>query len=477
MAYFENTDVNKFFEPTNALEFSNETSSGPEDLRHVWVENSITSVVRIISILLLRIGFILVQVGSIPVENAFMIIFRNILEIAVVIFSYGFMGFYLSFGKKSFYGIINYDGYIGDKDADLSSAALGFSACLLATAITSSMFIARLHQVPMLLIAFFTSAFFLPVLMCWCWSNRGWMTMATILEERVSIKDFGGNLVVHVPSAIIGLMGALFLGRRIMKLKDVDRFSLGHEYTSGIVTGYFFVIIGHIGFNLPTASYESSHGLKDYISLISINSLMAMGAGILVVSLVILIITRDTYRYWIIVKCLQGGLAGVVTVSAGIDVYSPSINFAIACVGGFIFYFFSNVIHFSALEDCCNVLAVYLLCGCLGVLIPPLLANGENLGLAVPMRLRLVHLLWQFICLIIIILIIAIFYLAIFTVFHVTRMLKNHFEKLNHQRAKVLYGRLPWKKYFDRIFKISDKSKELSPGSNRSQLNQTFTVL
>lgn len=75
--------------------------------------------------LLLRIGFILVQVGSIPVENAFIIIFRNIIEMATAIFSYGFIGYYLSFGQKSFYGVVNYEGFMGDKNADLSSAALG----------------------------------------------------------------------------------------------------------------------------------------------------------------------------------------------------------------------------------------------------------------------------------------------------------------------------------------------------------------
>lgn len=95
------------------------------------------------AVLLLRGGFILVQVGSIPVENAYMIIFRNIIEIAVTIFSYGFIGFYLSFGKKSFHGIINYDGYIGNIDADLSAAALGNFDC--ATNICNSVFYYVFH--------------------------------------------------------------------------------------------------------------------------------------------------------------------------------------------------------------------------------------------------------------------------------------------------------------------------------------------
>lgn len=303
------------------------------------------------------------------------------------------------------------------------------------------------------------------------------MTKMKLLEERVAVKDYGGNLVVHVPMATIGLMGALFLGRRIMKLKDIDRFSLGNEYTSGIVAGYLFVIIGHIGLNLPSEAYESRHALKDHISLISINSLMAMGAGMLVVSLALIVLTRDLYRYWIVVKCLQGGLAGVVIVAAGIDVYTPFVNFGVATGGGMIFFLISNLIHYSALEDCCHITAIYLVCGCIGALIPPLLGSDENLGLSLPNKIVLTHLLWQFICLIAIVLTTVILYLTIFTILYITGCLKNQYEEVNHQRAKILYGKLPWKKYFDRIFMINDKSKEISPESNRNEMNQTFTAI
>lgn len=353
---------------------------------------------------------------------------------------------------------------------------LGFSSCLYGTAISSSMLVARLHQIPMLLISLFTSSILLPVFMCWCWSQFGWMTMVTIIEERVGIKDYGGSLVVHVPAATIGLVGALFLGRRIMKLKDVDKFSLGHEYSSGIVTGYFFIIIGQIGFNLPTAAYEARHAVKDYIGQVSVNSLMAMGAGILVVTLVLMVLTRDIYTYWIIVKCLQGGLAGLVTVTSGIDIYSPAINFGIACGGALIFFVTSNLIHYSALEDCCNIVAIYLICGSISILLPPFLGSGENLGLSISVRLQFTHLLWQFLCLLVVLLITMIIFSSLFTILFATGFLKNNFEKANHQRAKILYGRLPWKKYFDRIFMISGKDKELSPERNRNEMN-SFTAV
>ncbi|XP_030751170.1 ammonium transporter 3-like isoform X2 [Sitophilus oryzae] len=203
----------------------NSTGSSNE----TWEGNSITSI-RIICVILLRVGFILVQVGSIPVENVYIIIFRNVIEIAVAIFSYGFLGYYLSFGRKTIHGIVNYDGFIGFENANLNLASIGFSACIIGTALTSSMLIARVRQLPLLTLTITLSAIYQPILICWIWSQYGWMKNYTLLEEKVSLKDHGGNLSIHVPTSIVGLLGAIFLGRRIMKVQDIDPFSLGKEF-------------------------------------------------------------------------------------------------------------------------------------------------------------------------------------------------------------------------------------------------------
>lgn len=155
-----------------------------------------------------------------------------------------------------------------------------------------------------------TSGLFIPLLICWCWSQHGWMTKFTLLGKRVSIKDYGGSMVVYVPSATIGLIGTIFLGRRIVKIKDIDPFSLGKEYVSGTVTGYFFIIIGHMGFLLPSEYYESRREIKDHVSRISVNGLLSVAAGILATSLMQSLMSKVMYNYWRVIKRLQGGLAG-----------------------------------------------------------------------------------------------------------------------------------------------------------------------
>ncbi|XP_066262211.1 uncharacterized protein [Euwallacea similis] len=460
MAYFESPEFGKYLEPKNVFDYLNDSMAQFINNNNIWARNSTTPAVRIICAIMLRIGFILIQAGSIPVENAYMILFRNIFEIVTSVAAYGFLGYYFSFGKKTIYGFMNYEGYIGGQNADLSFAALGFSSCLLGTAISSSMLVARLHQLPMLIIAFLTSGVFLPILMCWCWSKHGWMTAMKLINQRVSVKDYGANLVVHVPSATIGLVGALCLRTRILKLKDVDRKSLRNEYSSRMVTGYLFIIIGHFGFYLPYAAYEPQHALMDYVNHISINSIMATGAGILVVILVMVLLTRDIYRYWIVVRSLQGGLAGLVTVAAGIDVYSHLESFGIASGGGMIFFFTSNLIHYSPLENCCNIVTIYLVCASIGILLPPLFDSRENLGLTIPFSLQFIDLLWQFLCLITIFLLTVIIFVSLFSLLYATGILKN-FKKENHQRAQILHRKLPWK-------------EEISPENNWSGMSNAF---
>ncbi|XP_066155996.1 ammonium transporter 2-like [Euwallacea fornicatus] len=443
MAYFEPPEFGKYTELTNALGYLNETTAQLVNNNDIWAGDSTTSVVRIVCAVLLRIGFVLIQMGNIPAENAYTTIFRNIFEMATSVAAYGFLGYYFSFGKKTIYGFLNYGGHVGGQNAELSFAALGFSACLLGTAISSSILVAHLHQFPILIIAFLTSGIFLPILMCWCWSKHGWMTGIKLINQRVSIKDYGANLVVHVPSATIGLVGVLFLKTRILKLKDVDRKSLGNEYSSGIVTGYLFVIIGHFGLYLPYTDCESPHALMDYISYVSINSIMATGAGVLVVILVMVVLTRDLYRYWIIARGLQGGLAGLVTVAAGIDVYSHLVSFGIASGGSMIFFFASNLIHYSPLENCFDIIIIYLVCASIGLLLPPLLNSRENLGLTIPLSIQSINLLWQFLCLIVIFLLTVIIFLSLFTLLYVSGIFKT-FENENHQRVHLLYRKLSW---------------------------------
>lgn len=75
--------------------------------------------------LLLRAGYILVQIGSIPTENVYVIVLHNIVDIAVSVASFGLIGFTLAYGQDAGMGLIGYKPWILYDSVDLDDAVFG----------------------------------------------------------------------------------------------------------------------------------------------------------------------------------------------------------------------------------------------------------------------------------------------------------------------------------------------------------------
>ncbi|KAG5890968.1 hypothetical protein JTB14_028646 [Gonioctena quinquepunctata] len=417
---------------------------------------------RIIFVLISRIGFILIQLGSIPVENVYRIIFYNFFEIANVVISYCLIGFIFSFGRMSLKGWI---GYSSTLSFSLDEAIVGISACLIGTAQISTFLVGRLHLMASVITTFLYCAFYEPLLLHWIWNDNGWMNKWVLLGKRVSLKDHGGDLVIHLPSSTIGLIGAMFLGRRLIKLKDLDEHSLGREHSGNIIIGYVFMIFGYIAFSLPTPAYLTSRIPDNYMGIIILNNIIALAMGTLLISILHLLIFRKIFNYWIILRCIQGGIAGMISIAAGVDIYSSFECIAVVTICSFFFFFFSILIHNTALEDHCNLTASHLVCSFLGILACPLLAQKENFGVSA----RKVHILWQFICTIIIISITVTFAWLLFLLFSLTKILRNTRETMNHQRAIVVQKYLPKRGFLERLFMIDDQTQHIEPGEKDRQ--------
>ncbi|KAK9681163.1 Ammonium Transporter Family [Popillia japonica] len=136
--------------------------------------SNILSIVRITLVLLSRAGFILIQSGSVPVENTYDLILQNVVEFAVSSGSYGLFGVLLSFGQNSYKGFVGYGSW-DITQIDGSNIIFGFSIVILGAAIITTMLAGRLHFVGYVLIGFIYSGFSQPIIMHWIWHPKGWM--------------------------------------------------------------------------------------------------------------------------------------------------------------------------------------------------------------------------------------------------------------------------------------------------------------
>lgn len=78
--------------------------------------------ILLIVVLVSRLGILLVELGTVPTENIYKIIFYNTLEMANTIMAFALTGYLLSFGKWSYKGIF---GYSNDLSYDMDQAIFG----------------------------------------------------------------------------------------------------------------------------------------------------------------------------------------------------------------------------------------------------------------------------------------------------------------------------------------------------------------
>jgi ammonia channel protein AmtB len=78
---------------------------------------------------------------------------------------------------------------------------------------------------------------------------------------------------------------------------------------------------------------------------------------------------------------LSGGLAGVISVSAGADVYHPSLAYLLAASGGFVAVWAGGYIEKKLrVDDAVGAVAVHGVCGFYGVLLVGIFAGGFPTG-------------------------------------------------------------------------------------------------
>lgn len=170
--------------------------------------------------------------------------------------------------------------------------------------------------------------------------------------------------------------------------------------------------------------------------------------------------------------CLQGGIAGLISVSSAIDLYNPLTCAGIATAASIIFLLTSIIVHATAIEDHCSFTSSHLLCGFLGALFCPLLIKDDYLG---NINRRL-FILWQFICLMIVTVISLVFGITLFGFLFCANILRSKREVKNHNRAVALQELFPRRTFFGRLFHINFQTVHIAPGENRLCLDKKHVI-
>ncbi len=317
----------------------------------------------------MQAGFAMVETGFTRAKNAGNIIMKNLMDFAVGTVVFWFIGYGIMFGSDSsvFGGFhLFLDGFIeGDTVGNIEFTKIIFQTVFCATAATivSGAMAERTKFSSYLIYSLIISLVIYPISGHWIWGG-GWLA-------ELGFHDFAGSTAVHMVGGIAALIGAKILGPRIGKYDKNGKPKAipGHSLTLGAM-GVFILWFCWFGFNggSTTSMTGENAGLAGSV-------FMTTNLAAAVATVVTMILTWIKYGKPDVSMTLNGSLAGLVAITAGCDVVTPSGAAIIGAIAGVAVVvgieFIDKVLK---IDDPVGAVGVHCVNGALGTLLTGLFA-------------------------------------------------------------------------------------------------------
>ncbi|MBC3756963.1 ammonium transporter [Hyunsoonleella sp. SJ7] len=313
----------------------------------------------------MHLGFAFLEIGLTRQKNTINILFKNIFIITVGLLLYCLVGFNLMY-PGDFNGFIGFAG-IG-LESPLVDGALDlaynegytywtdflFQGMFAATAATivSGAVAERMKIVPFMIFTIVYVGFVYPIAGSWKWGGG-------FLDE-MGFYDFAGSTLVHSVGGWAALVAVWLLGSRIGKFKDGKPQALPGHNIPLATAGVLILWLGWFGFN--GGSVLSAD--PELTSLTLVTTCLAAAAG----GVVAMLVSTVMYKNLDLTMFLNGILGGLVGITAGADVMTPTSAIIIGAIAGALIVFAVAFIDSLKLDDPVGAIAVHLICGIWGTL-------------------------------------------------------------------------------------------------------------
>ncbi|MFZ9886199.1 MAG: ammonium transporter [Myxococcota bacterium] len=316
-------------------------------------------------VFVMHLGFACLEVGLTRAKNTVNILFKNVTIVAIGTLSYALVGFSLMYPGEAFAG-----GYFGFAGFGIGTNAEGITAAynpgytywtdflfqgmFAATAATiiSGAVAERVKLHSFLVFSAVYVALVYPMVGMWQWGG-GWL-------KALGFYDFAGSTIVHGVGGWGALAGVWIVGPRLGRyVGDSVRAMPGHSMPLATI-GVFLLWFGWYGFNGGSVLSADPGPL----SLVFVTTTLAAAAGVLTAMYTANIALQKPDLSMV----LNGALAGLVSVTAGADVVTPTDAVCIGAVGGVLVVL--SVLFFDRvrLDDPVGATSVHLVCGVWGTL-------------------------------------------------------------------------------------------------------------
>lgn len=356
--------------------------------------------VTVVLMFLIHVGFCLYEVGVSRQKNMFHTLMKNIMIIPLVTVTFYLFGWWLYFAMANGPGITG--GLISAPWAEPWNELMGthmggnpsnegitaedtaywaringvfWAAFLLfswtAASIVSGAVIERIRSGAFWIFAVIVGSITWVFDAAWGWSAGGWMV------TQLGYHDAYASGVIHAIAGGSALAILIHLGPRIGRFRadgTPRNFNPHNEWM--VIIGLFLIYTGFWGFyaacNVPIIDIDLSDKTTFFgattiyltpttLSAITFNFLLSLSGGLMMGYMV-----SKGNPFW----TLSGGLAGVITASAGNDLYHPVQSLIIGAFGVWVAYKMHNWVERRfKIDDAVGAVAVHGYAGFVGVVV------------------------------------------------------------------------------------------------------------
>mmetsp|Transcript_38269 Transcript_38269/g.120122 ORF Transcript_38269/g.120122 Transcript_38269/m.120122 type:complete len:478 (+) Transcript_38269:64-1497(+) len=354
-----------------------------------------------LNVFFMQCGFGMLEAGSVTSRSTQAILLKNLLDACTSAFIWWVLGHGIAFdGTNGFIGTAGSDmssfflsGYGSGSDSGYHRVFWWFQWTFAAAAgtIVSGAVAERAHLLAYLTYTCILTAVIYPIIVHWCWSPAGWLSIKNSDAVLGGVIDFAGSGVVHLTGGTAGFFGALIIGPRHGRFEVVYDGSKpprrgrplqlpGHAPVLQAL-GTFILWLGWYGFNAGSQLRIATPGASEVVGRIVVNTtLSAAGSGL--VSLAIATLgqwRRGTINYEVPAIC-NGILAGLVSITAGCACMLPWAAFLTGFIGAFVYYGASKLMLKLKIDDPLDAFAVHGACGFWGVAAVGVFGHPELVG-------------------------------------------------------------------------------------------------
>jgi len=303
-------------------------------------------------------GFAMLEAGLVRTKNVTAVLTVNVMVYAIASLAFMLIGYSLAFGSWDNDGMSKWAAFL------FQMAFVGKTVNIMSGGISE-----RTRIVPLAFFTIIMATLIYPLVVNVTWGAN--LLKGTLLDIS-SMHDLAGCTVIHSTGAWALLAAILIIGPRRGRYTKNGRIKvIPASNIPLVVLGALLLWIGWFGFNGGSVGSISSKENADLIALTIMNTNTGGLAGAIMVSIMMYL----QYKRFDITMILNGALGGLVSVTAGADMFDMYAPIYVGAIGGFIVVYGVALFDRLKLDDPVGALSVHLLNGIWGTIAVSIFAD------------------------------------------------------------------------------------------------------